>query len=257
MRRHIPNIITACNLICGCIATWAAFIGSFTQVDMQKVAYLPGAKFAFLFIILGAVFDFFDGLVARKLGVSGPLGIQLDSLADVITFGLAPSALIFSLFTKVYYPEIMYEPLWFKIMPFTAFLLPAFAAFRLAKFNIDTRQQDGFIGLPTPASAIFWASLICGCSGFLTSHRFNAPFLVAHLLLPYGERHTDVQAQVSRHEMADRRQSHKIDLYRDCCHRPCCCGSLGLHIGTDCHTPLKGCGFDCRFLHIVVNYSHV
>lgn len=183
MKRHIPNIITACNLICGCIATWAAFSGSFTHVDMQKVAYLPGAKFAFLFIILGAVFDFFDGLVARKLGVSGPLGIQLDSLADVITFGLAPGALIFSLFSRVYYPQMIYEPLWFKIMPFTAFLLPAFAAFRLAKFNIDTRQQDGFIGLPTPASAIFWASFICGCSGFLTSHRFNALYLFALLLI--------------------------------------------------------------------------
>ena len=183
MKRHIPNIITACNLICGCIATWAAFMGSFTYVDMQKVLYLPGAKFAFLFILLGAVFDFFDGMVARKLGVSGPLGIQLDSLADVITFGLAPGAMIFSLFTRVYYPQFMYEDFWFKIMPFTAFLLPAFAAFRLANFNIDTRQREGFIGLPTPASAIFWAALICGCSGFLTSHRFNAPFLFALLII--------------------------------------------------------------------------
>ena len=138
---------------------------------------------AFLFIIFGAVFDFFDGFVARLLGVSGPMGVELDSLADVITFGLAPASMIFTLFTTVYYPEAMYSPFWFKVMPFTAFLMPAFAALRLAKFNIDPSQHDGFIGLPTPACALFWSALISSSTKYLNSPMFNAPFLFAFVLV--------------------------------------------------------------------------
>lgn len=169
MRKHIPNIITCCNLICGCLATGAAFHHHFST--------------AFLFILLGALFDFFDGMTARALGVSGKMGVELDSLADVVTFGVAPSAMIFILFGKVYYPEIMYNSFWFNVMPCTAFLMAAFSALRLAKFNIDERQHTTFIGMPTPANAIFWAALISSSEGFLTSYRFNAPFLLAFEIL--------------------------------------------------------------------------
>ena len=181
MKKQIPNILTCCNLICGCIATWAGFMSMMLPGSEGNPLY--GARFAFYFIIVGAVFDFFDGFVARLLGVSGPLGVQLDSLADVITFGLAPASMIFSLFSKVYYPEAMADPIWHKILPFTAFILPAFAAMRLAKFNIDERQHDGFIGLPTPACAIFWAALISSCPNYLTSPHFNATFLFAFVVV--------------------------------------------------------------------------
>jgi CDP-diacylglycerol--serine O-phosphatidyltransferase len=171
MKKHIPNIITCCNLICGCIATGAAFHYP-----------LPANYFlAIIFILLGAIFDFFDGLVARALGVSSPVGKELDSLADVVTFGVAPSAMLFSLFQEVQYPELM-QPLR-SFMPYTAFLMAAFSALRLAKFNLDTRQTTSFIGLPTPANALFWGSLILGQHAFLVSGRFNAFFLFMFMLL--------------------------------------------------------------------------
>jgi len=162
-------MITCCNLICGCIASGAAFHGNYNT--------------AFLFILLGAGFDFFDGLSARALGVSGRMGLELDSLADVVTFGVAPSAILFTLFTKVCYPELLYNKFWFTAMPFTAFLIAAFSALRLAKFNIDERQHMGFIGVPTPANAIFWAALVSSSKDFLTSPHFNAPFLLAFIIL--------------------------------------------------------------------------
>lgn len=165
--RHIPNSITCCNLISGCMATGAAFHGNY--------------KWAFLLIIIGAVFDFFDGMSARLLKVSSPIGKELDSLADIVTFGVAPSAMIFHLFHAVVYPEFM-EPLR-GIMPYTAFLMAAFSALRLAKFNLDTRQTSSFIGVPTPANTLFWASLIVGNYSFLVSEKFNALFLFLFMLL--------------------------------------------------------------------------
>ena len=169
MRKHIPNIITCCNLICGCIATGAAFHHHFAT--------------AFLFILLGAVFDFFDGMTARALGVSGRMGVELDSLADVVTFGVAPSAMLFILFGVVRYPEMLYNRFWFNVMPCMGFLVAAFSALRLAKFNIDERQHTTFIGMPTPANAIFWGALISSSEGYLTSPMFNAPFLLAFEVL--------------------------------------------------------------------------
>lgn len=169
MVKHIPNMITCCNLICGCIATGAAFHHNFVT--------------AFLFILFGAVFDFFDGLVARALGVSGRLGVELDSLADCITFGFAPSAMIFVMFSEVYYPELLYNNFWFRFLPFTAFLVAAFSALRLAKFNIDERQHTTFIGMPTPANAILWAALISSSEDYFRSPMFNAPFLLAFVVL--------------------------------------------------------------------------
>lgn len=169
MKKHIPNILTCSNLVSGCIAIYFAL---YNRADI-----------AFAFIMLGAWFDFFDGLTARALGVSGKLGIELDSLADCVTFGVAPSSMIFVLFNKVAYPAFMGTPFFFFVMPFTAFLMAAFSAMRLAKFNLDERQHTSFIGMPTPANAIFWASLICSCESFLTSPRFNALFLFLFMIL--------------------------------------------------------------------------
>ena len=119
-------------------------------------------RMALLFIIIGAVFDFFDGMSARLLHVSSPIGKELDSLADVITFGFAPSAMIFSylstLCVVIDFTLITFD----TVIPFLAFIMAAFSALRLAKFNLDERQSMGFIGLPTPANALFWGSLIVG-----------------------------------------------------------------------------------------------
>lgn len=140
IKKHIPNTITCCNLISGCIATWFAFESDFTM--------------ALLFIVIGAVFDFFDGMVARLLHVSSPIGKELDSLADDITFGFAPSAIVFSYLCTFH--------IHLPFIPFLAFIMAAFSALRLAKFNLDERQALGFIGLPTPANALFWGSLVLG-----------------------------------------------------------------------------------------------
>ena len=169
MKKHIPNTITCCNLISGCIATWFAFNSDY--------------RMALLFIIVGAVFDFFDGKTARALGVSGEMGLELDSLADCVTFGVAPSAMIFTLFNHVAYPSFMGNEFFFRVMPFTAFLMAAFSAVRLAKFNLDDRQHTEFIGMPTPANAIFWGALISSCEAWLTSPRFNAFFLFLFMIL--------------------------------------------------------------------------
>ena len=154
MKKHIPNTITCCNLISGCVATYFAFLSDF--------------EMALLFIIIGAVFDFFDGMSARLLGVSSPIGKELDSLADDITFGFAPSAIVFSYLR----PET-------ELLPFLVFVMAAFSALRLAKFNLDERQALGFIGLPTPANALFWGSLIAGAGEWMKT----APFIGDNLSL--------------------------------------------------------------------------
>src|SRR5574344_1240692 len=147
-KKHIPNSITCCNLISGCIATTYAFSGN--------------PKMALLWIIVGAVFDFFDGMSARLLHVSSPIGKELDSLADDVTFGVAPATIVFAELRVLEYPSFM-EPLR-QFIPYIAFVMAAFSALRLAKFNLDERQTTSFIGLPTPANALFWASLITGTS---------------------------------------------------------------------------------------------
>lgn len=138
-------------------------------------------RLAFLLIVVGAVFDFFDGMSARLLKVSSPIGKELDSLADVVTFGVAPSAILFCLFQELHYPAYL-EPLR-GIMPYTAFLMAAFSALRLAKFNLDTRQSTSFIGVPTPANTLFWASFVVGGHGFLVSEHFNALYLFVAILV--------------------------------------------------------------------------
>ncbi|MBQ1178879.1 MAG: CDP-diacylglycerol--serine O-phosphatidyltransferase [Bacteroidaceae bacterium] len=157
MRRHIPNAITCCNLLSGCVATMYAFEGMY--------------PFAFAFIIAGAVFDFFDGLTARALKVSSPIGKELDSLADVITFGFAPSAMAYSWLREC--ADAHLDMFVAFIIPFAAFLMAAFSALRLAKFNVDERQTSSFIGLPTPANALFWGSLVIGSHDIIVAHPYG------------------------------------------------------------------------------------
>lgn len=151
--KNIPNSITCCNLISGCIAVSFALASNYAM--------------AFLFIVIGAVFDFFDGMSARLLGVSSPIGKELDSLADDVTFGVAPASMVFSLLCTLEYPSALSAIA--PAVPYLAFIMAAFAALRLAKFNLDERQATSFIGLPTPANALFWASLIVGSEDIIAS----------------------------------------------------------------------------------------
>ena len=169
LRKHIPNALTCCNLLSGCIAT--------------SFAYNGDIRIAFLFIILGAVFDFFDGMVARLLRVSSPIGKELDSLADNITFGVAPSMMVFYELGQLNCPDFL-EPLT-GILPYTAFLIAAFSALRLAKFNIDERQSLSFIGLPTPANALFWGGLLMLQSNYKDTPAFYVIILLLVFLSSY------------------------------------------------------------------------
>ena len=165
--RNIPNTITCCNLISGCIATLSAFMG---EIHM-----------ALLWIIIGAIFDFFDGMSARLLHVSSPIGKELDSLADDITFGMAPAAIVFYEMGIMEYPAFLapVQP----YMPFVAFLIAAFSALRLAKFNLDERQAMAFIGLPTPANALFWGALLVGAGDFIENTTWMVPVVIVMILL--------------------------------------------------------------------------
>lgn len=145
IKKHIPNAITCGNLICGCIAIVQIFEG-----NLIIASYLVG---------LAAVLDFFDGFAARLLKVSSPIGKDLDSLADMITFGVVPGILLFKLIgisVAISNQEFSYTN---SKLAYIAFLIPVFSALRLAKFNNDTRQTDLFIGLPTPANAMVICSL--------------------------------------------------------------------------------------------------
>lgn len=126
---------------------------------------------ALIWIIIGAVFDFFDGMSARLLKVSSPIGKELDSLADDITFGVAPAAIVFSELCVMEYPEQL--EMLHNYLPYFAFVMAAFSALRLAKFNLDTRQSTSFIGLPTPANALFWGSLIVTRSEWVEASPWN------------------------------------------------------------------------------------
>lgn len=161
-KKHIPNSITCLNLISGCIATYWAFQGD--------------ASLALLFIVIGAVFDFFDGMVARLLHVSSPIGKELDSLADDITFGFAPSAIVFNFLVPL---TTHLSP----IIPYLAFIMAAFSALRLAKFNLDERQALGFIGLPTPANALFWGSLLVGLGEEIATLPYAGYLILAGVLI--------------------------------------------------------------------------
>jgi CDP-diacylglycerol--serine O-phosphatidyltransferase len=140
IKKHIPNSITLLNLLCGCIAM--VFV---TNSDFEM---------AFYFVCLGIFLDFFDGFFARLLKVSGPLGLQLDSLADMVTSGLVPGYVMFFMLSNSQH-EISACPM----LPYLGFIITMGSCYRLAVFNIDTRQTNSFIGLPTPANALFILSL--------------------------------------------------------------------------------------------------
>ena len=142
MKKLVPNIITCCNLLSGALAVMLAAEGLF--------------HCAFGMILLGAIFDFFDGMSARALKVNNPIGKEIDSLADVITFGLAPSVMLMQAI-RLATENSNYAWGWWSSV---ALVMAAFSALRLAKFNIDERQTSSFIGLATPANAIFWGALI-------------------------------------------------------------------------------------------------
>ncbi len=154
IKSHIPNSITLLNLLSGLIGIIWVFEGEY-----QTGAY---------FIFLSALLDFFDGFAARLLKVQGELGKQLDSLADVVSFGVLPGLILFKMCEEVS------DPSW---LPYLTLIIPLFSAYRLAKFNIDSRQSEQFIGLPTPANALFFSTL-----PFL---KMEFPFLGNYLNSPW------------------------------------------------------------------------
>ena len=140
IKKYIPNIITLLNLFCGCIAI--VYVAKF-QFDK-----------AFLFVCMGIFLDFFDGFFARLFKVASPLGLQLDSLADMVTSGVVPGFVMFQMFQS-----LEYDPNIISIYSAFGFIITLGACYRLANFNIDERQSDSFIGLPTPANTLYIMSL--------------------------------------------------------------------------------------------------
>lgn len=150
IKAQIPNLFTMLNLFCGCVAL--------VMVSDNKF------DLAFYFVCLGIFFDFFDGFFARKFNVAGPLGVQLDSLADMITSGVVPGYVMYKILYEIEFLGVIsgYHKFNSNIIfyiPFIGFIITLGACYRLAKFNIDERQSDSFIGLPTPANALFFMSL--------------------------------------------------------------------------------------------------
>ncbi|WP_273566361.1 CDP-alcohol phosphatidyltransferase family protein [Maribacter halichondriae] len=185
MKRHISNLITLMNVFCGCVAV--------------VFAVLNQLELAATFMFLGIIFDFFDGLAARILDVKSDLGLQLDSLADVITSGLVPGIVMFQLLGMSMSggwnidlsSEMADSTFWVGLkvapLPFIGFLITMASAYRLAKFNLDEDQQDSFVGLPTPANALLIVSLplilLYHNNDFLNGIILNQWFLIGMTLL--------------------------------------------------------------------------
>lgn len=142
MRKNIPNLITCCNLISGCLSILCATAG-----NLQLASYL---------ILASAFFDFFDGFSARMLKVTSPMGVDMDSLSDIVSFAVAPTTILFVFLNQLLQDlsPSMREG-FVHFLPYLVFVIPAFSAFRLAKFNHDERQHTEFRGLATPANAMF------------------------------------------------------------------------------------------------------
>lgn len=160
IKKHVPNIITLLNLFCGCIALVAIAHGNFYG--------------GFLFVCLGIFLDFFDGFFARLFKVSSPLGLQLDSLADMVTSGVVPGYVMYSLFAMITENQFL---------PYFGFIITLGACFRLANFNIDERQSDSFIGLPTPANALFILSLPLIPKSMVIIELFTNPYILGAITL--------------------------------------------------------------------------
>jgi len=188
IKRHIPNAITCGNLLCGCLAIVKAFEG-----DLVWAAYLVG---------IALVLDFFDGFTARLLKVASPIGKDLDSLADMVTFGVVPGIVMFKMISLSLFVLddsvatqgwTIHPPTFAQIclnnLKYFAFIIPIFSAIRLAKFNNDTRQSDSFIGVPTPANAMvicsiplfvnFNPAILTGCFSIIgIEEYFKNPFVL-------------------------------------------------------------------------------
>lgn len=143
MKRHIPNTITLVNLFCGCGALVAVLHSQFILVAW--------------FLLVAALADYLDGAVARLFGVNSPLGKELDSLADMVSFGVVPGAILYALLVEGWGISLESGVVW-KAMP--AFFLSVLSGLRLGKFNLDNRQEEHFLGLPTPASTVFVVGLM-------------------------------------------------------------------------------------------------
>ncbi|CAN5886147.1 CDP-diacylglycerol--serine O-phosphatidyltransferase [soil metagenome] len=174
MLKHLPNAITCLNLFLGCLALYYAFQG-----QLVVTAFL---------VFAAAVFDFLDGMVARLLQAYSEIGKQLDSLADMVSFGVVPGVTMFMLISQGIKPGVSNM----MFMPFSGFLITIFSALRLAKFNIDTRQTSSFIGLPTPACTLFVVSLplilaydTLGLSAFILNPIFlyTSTLVLSYLLI--------------------------------------------------------------------------
>lgn len=142
IKSHIPNTLTCLNLVCGCFSIMSALNGNLTL--------------AAVWILTAAVFDFCDGLSARLLKVTSVIGKELDSLSDVVSFGVAPTMIVYKWLTVCYFqltPALQTD--FAHLCAYTVFLVPALSAVRLARFNVDTNQSVNFIGMPTPANALF------------------------------------------------------------------------------------------------------
>jgi CDP-diacylglycerol--serine O-phosphatidyltransferase len=162
MKKHIPNILTCTHLLSGCIGIVLAFNSAFFIYSCYA-------------IFISAILDFCDGLAARALKANSEIGKELDSLADIVSFGVLPSVIVYQLFLNA--PQLGHISIYLN---YSAFLIAIASALRLAKFNIDTRQSENFIGLPTPANALVIASLpmiISQGNRFLTDYILNAYFL--------------------------------------------------------------------------------
>ncbi len=171
MKNYIPNAITCLNLLCGCIALYFAF-----NERLEYAAYLIG---------IAAIFDFMDGMLARVLKAYSEIGKQLDSLADMVSFGAVPGAIMFGLLSQT---EASVLGIPADILPFFGFLITIFSALRLAKFNIDTRQAESFIGVPTPACSMFIGSLplILATSGNLYDNVILNPYTLLAITVVFS-----------------------------------------------------------------------
>ena len=167
MKKHIPNAITCLNLLSGCLGIVFAFNSSLIVKGYENIIYAAYG------ILVAAVFDFLDGLVARSLKAYSDIGKELDSLADMVSFGVLPSIIVYHLFLQGAQIEGLST-----YLNYSAFLIAIFSALRLAKFNVDVRQSENFIGLPTPANAMLIASL-----PLIITH--SGPFWKAYILNPF------------------------------------------------------------------------
>lgn len=166
MKQHIPNFITCLNLLSGCIAIVFAF-----QHQLETTAYL---------LALSAIFDFFDGLAARVLNANSNIGKDLDSLADMVSFGFAPGAIMY-----VVLSDLLLTANLPSYLAYSAFIIPIFSALRLAKFNNDTRQSTYFVGVPTPANTLLFMSIPFVLAQTNIEHTFiaNPAFLIGLIIV--------------------------------------------------------------------------